>query len=346
MRLLFKGRGRPAAPDGKVSDWADGTKRKKQAGKWIVIGRSDKGRKYSRSTKPYKESKIEKDLTKLGESRSPIVRGVFEDLEDMHGIRELSDLKKEAKKRGLGDVFRTVRASVRSTAREIAEDRGMDPDDLEKREGMSPQVARLYQLQRAAEKQFGSIFARISDNERAGKPEARKMTFEPAKDGYKYVVGADDKTYEYEGRYKKKEMVPDWTESQLGWAEKFTGGWNDMSRVPKVSEIRKMIKQGNAELKRGKIQKTVPFTVPARAQYHGVPFRKEEKAIFVTMHQRKDRDTRGTILAEVEVKVPFEFAHDFLSNHLGQRTGNQLKREMERSAPYQRATHGLELTSR
>lgn len=350
LRFLFKaGRGRPPAPAGAVREWKDGTRRRKQAdGSWAIIGHT--GKRTARPTlggkRSYSEKKNRRLFSTLEGETGTLYRAAFEELQDEHKVYDYESLVEHAKKHGLSGAFRTVRSAIRSEGMDVAQDMGV-ADEIE--EGtLSPKAARIVHRMRAAEKKFGELFSRVQANVYARQGRKKpKMRFEPDPE-YKFVTGGSTgETYVYEGRYKRREYVPDWQPQQIASAVRMLGGWKDMNKKPTRSQLGKMLERGTAEKTRGEYKSGVAFTVPTRYRDFAVPFKADEKGVWAKLQQRKPGDQRDTVLSEYRVYIPYEFVRDFLdANNVPVKTRSRIVKEMERSAGYKRVAEGLERVER
>lgn len=142
--------------------------------------------------------------------------------------------------------------------------------------------------------------------------------------------------------YKRKpKELPVFSAKTLQQAKRKLGGWSDMKKLPSTNQLKVMLKKKSAKLVSGKPSDKLEWNVGKKLKDVVVPWRPEEKGIIVNLKQFKKVNTRNSVLAHVQVKIPYAYAPAFLTNHITSiRTRNNLMGQLERSKGYKNFLEG------
>lgn len=330
-----------ALPEGTVRDWRGG-KHKKVGGKWVpVTGKPAEERVYD------SEEKAQERYIDAVENHGIMSLAIVEVLEDEFKIYDFDSLKQYLQDNPRDAAHKIYRKVFDVNKKSLAE---MGVGDYEEARGAWDVLG---DRERSMVGSFGAAMKALGDSLIAlrdlySQPKQRLMVKVPGKQ--KKVVKQDEEgkkreyKYEHTYRYEEEEDQPAWKPSALKAAGEKTGGWTNMAKLPTTDQMRSMIKKKTATVKRGKFDPDKPFEVKQGERYMVVPFRETEEGVTVTLEQREKRKgkrggrkKRDVVTAEIEVKLPYEFAHQFLDSHAKAKRGrNAVRQLMQRSKGYQR----------
>jgi len=157
--------------------------------------------------------------------------------------------------------------------------------------------------------------------------------------GPKQKLMVNVRTKKGKPRYVPKEAPqPSFKASKIRSAREKLGGWSDMSKLPTMTQLNKMIRKGTAKITWGKPTAKKKWEVYQGLDDVAIPFKESAKGIEVKLlqtHMVKKR-TRRTVT--VELTIPYPHARQFLESHIkSARTRNNLIGQLTRSDGYKKA---------
>jgi hypothetical protein len=282
---------------------------KKEGGKWIYVkGQQTRGRTKTVTQKKESDFKYSMDVN------------VIKNLMEKRDIKTLEDLKKYVSSHPKDDSMQLYRDVVNGLRKEFTQNPKLKP------------------MAMVALKKFGTL---LTSTIRHEAPKKKRLTVDVTPKGKK------EATYRRKPKTSKPASFP---ASSIRQAEKITGSWHPAESMPTTGEIKKMIASGNAKVLKGSPQKSGTWRLPKklrdeRYNHLLIPFRPDEKGIKVTFQQIKRNKRRDSVVASVQVTVPYAYAQQFMEKHIQTvRIRNDRIGQMKRSAGYQNSLTGKKMT--
>ena len=297
LRWFIKAKGK-IAPQGVPVQWSDGSWHKKVGKKWVNV-KGPAGEEHT--------GKVQKDVAKAEQKLKLAFTA------SQAGL----DLKDIVKERFKIETFADLENKVKSESRDALSDMFKRTFDTLMKQSTAPSGQKLYAMQL-----FGGAINIMSGY--FGQPKKR-MTID--------VKSKTGKVY----RKAKAAPVQSFKPTQLKAAKTKTAGWENMSVLPSVEQVRGMINKGSAKLISGKLdsKKKIAFMRNLKLEDVAVPFKKGAKGIKVKMYQLIQKAKRKKATATVEVTIPYPYARTFLEHQVtSTATRNNLLGQLVRSEPY------------
>jgi hypothetical protein len=285
-----------ALPENTVRTWADGNKYKKVGKKWIKIAET-------KTTEEQIEAKKESAQSYFEYSMASSLGAIVDDVLQSRGIFSFEGLVKDIKNNDASQAHRIYKDVV----------------DRVRRANATP-----------GEKQsvldmFGRSLLKLK-NTYSTRPKTKLKTKVISKKGNVY--------YDYkEGKHSTE--LPVVKPSILSAAKKRVGGW-DITGELSTEHVRRMIKNKNAKVLKGKPKSGKKWYLPKKAKDMELKYNGDGLTIMVRQKGKKE-GSKTYYSAVVQFKIPYAYAKAFLLNQISSvRTRNNFIFRMEHSAGYRK----------